>query len=83
MRIPSYTTTVGRNLLKYRATLDEIDQINAAVRKLAEGKKVGYPVPLQSPFLGSKKKLFQYQVGRFKLNYTLTSAELVVVSVFA
>jgi hypothetical protein len=83
MRTFSVSTTAGGNLLELHATPPEIDQINAAVNELAVGTKAGYPVPLQSPFLGVKKKLYQYPVGRFKLNYTLTKTELVVASVLA
>jgi len=60
---------------------DDIDMINDAVKELASGEKEGYVVPLQSPFLRPDETLFQYPAGRYKLNYTLTKAELCVVSV--
>ena len=83
MRTPSFTTTAGINLLNLGATLQEVDQINAAVRELADGAKAGYPVPLLSSLLGQKMNLYQYVVGRFKVNYTLSKTELVVRSVMA
>jgi hypothetical protein len=60
---------------------DDLEMIHEAVKGLAAGEKQGYEVPLQSPFLGAKEILHQYEVGRYKLNYTLTKKELIVQSV--
>lgn len=80
MRTYHYKPEAQDNLADLRALAD-IDTINAAVKELANGTKSGYLIPLQSPFLSAKKKLYRYDVGRYKLNYTLTKRELQVESV--
>ncbi len=81
MRTVSCSAAVAENLLQLRASLEEIEQINDAVKELAKGSKVGYVVPFQGTLLGAKEKLYQYEAGRFKVNYTLTKSELNVTSV--
>jgi len=83
MREVSCTTVAAKNLQDLGATLKDVEMINGVVDELAAGRKKGFLVPLQSPFLGPKRKLFQYQAGRFKLNYTLTKTEIRLVSVMA
>ncbi len=81
MRAYYYKVTAAGDLQKLRA-LKDIEMINGAVKELAAGTKTGFLVPMQSPMLPPKQKLYQYQVGRYKLNYTVTKTELNVVSVF-
>lgn len=80
MRAYYYKPKAEENLANLNAC-DDIDQINNAVKALAAGKKNGYMVPLQSPYLNKNQILYQYAVGRYKLNYTLTEKELNVESV--
>jgi hypothetical protein len=80
MRAYYYKPKAEENLSDLNA-LEDIDQINDAVKALAAGETKGYVVPLQSPFLKKDQILYQYQVGRYKLNYTLTKKELNVESV--
>ena len=80
MRDFSYTITAEDNLADLDA-LDDVDMIDKAVKELAADKKIGYPVPFQSQLLQRGEQLLQYQVGRYKLNYTLTQDELIVRSV--
>ena len=61
--------------------LDDIEMINDAVKDLAADRKKGYVIPLQGLLLKPRQILLQYQVGRYKLNYTLTRKELNVESV--
>ena len=80
MREYYYKPKAEENLAGLKA-LDDVDTINDAVKALAAGKKRGYLIPLQSPFLKKNQILYQYVVGRYKLNYTLTRKELNVESV--
>lgn len=63
--------------------LDDLEMINNAVKDLAADRKKGYVIPLQGLLLRPQQVLLQYQVGRYKLNYTLTKIELNVESVLA
>lgn len=80
MRSYDYTPRAGEDLADLDA-LNDIGTINDAVKELAAGKKSGYVIPLQSPFLAADEVLYRYQVGRYKLNYTLTKSHLSVRSV--
>jgi mRNA-degrading endonuclease RelE of RelBE toxin-antitoxin system len=80
MREYHYKPKAEENLADLNA-LEDLDTINDAVEELAAGTKEGFAVPLQSPFLKKNEILYQYQVGRYKLNYTLTKKELIVESV--
>jgi len=61
--------------------LDDLELINDTVKDIAANRKKGYVIPLQGLRLGPEQVLLQFQVGRYKLNYTLTKSELNVVSV--
>jgi hypothetical protein len=76
-----YKPRAEEDLADLNASDPDLAMIDTAVRALAAGRKSGYPVPLQSPFLSANKRLYQYQAGRYKLNYTLTKTELTVESV--
>jgi len=80
MRKYFYTPESQENLADLDA-LDDIDAIDATVRELAADRSAGYLIPLQSPFLSRDRQLYRYQVGRYKLNFTLSQTELIVVSV--
>ena len=80
MRDFSYTITAEDNLADLDA-LDDLDMIDKAVKELAADEKTGYPVNFQSESLKREELLLQYEVGRYKLNYTLTQDELIVRSV--
>jgi hypothetical protein len=80
MRKYYYKPEAQDNLDKLDALID-IEAINKVVEDLAADRKMGTLVPLQGPDLSPQEKLYQYQVGRYKLNYTLTRKELNVVSV--
>jgi len=72
-----YTPLAIENLADLGASEDDLDMIIAAVKELTANPEAGYPVG----FIYSGKKLFQYRVGRYKLNYTFTNGELSVESV--
>jgi hypothetical protein len=81
MRQPSTTTVAAKNLFDLKATTKDIEMIDQIMADLAAGTKAGIPLPLQSSLLGAKRKLYQYQAGRYKLNYTISKTEVVLVSV--
>jgi hypothetical protein len=72
-----YTPLAIENLADLGASYDDLDMIGAAVKELAVNPEAGNPVG----FIFWGKKLFQYQVGRYKLNYTFTNGQLSVESV--
>ena len=78
------------------ATLDELEELNAsdadrkniklALQALASDQVKGDPLPIPlfdyiKNLDDSDLELFQYMVGRYRLNYTLTETMLFVVSV--
>lgn len=80
MRRYDYTPRAQENLADLGA-FDDLDTIIDAVGELAAGKKSGDPIPFQSPLLSPDELLYQYKVGRYKLNYTITKTQLSVRSV--
>jgi mRNA-degrading endonuclease RelE of RelBE toxin-antitoxin system len=81
MREPVYSPQVADDLFRLKSTKEERLSIKTQVRLLAANPQLGYPILFEDPLLDDDKKLYRYDVGRFKLNYTFDLLHLEVISV--
>lgn len=78
---PIYSPQVADDLIRLKSTKDERQSIKEQVLLLAAKPHLGYRILFEDPLLDNDKKLYRYDVGRFKLNYTFDLQHLEIVSV--
>ncbi len=78
---PIYSPQAADDLFKLRSTREERQSIKAQVLLLAANPHLGHRIIFEDPLLDDDKKLYRYDVGRFKLNYTFDRQFVEVASV--
>jgi mRNA-degrading endonuclease RelE of RelBE toxin-antitoxin system len=81
MRKVIYSPQTANDLFLLRSTKDERQSIKEQARLLAANPHLGFQILFEDPFLDDDRKLYRYDVGRFKLNYTFDQQQLEIVSV--
>lgn len=81
MREVIYSPRMANDLLQLRSTKGERQSIRMQVLLPAANPGLEYRILFQDPLLGNDKKLYRYNVGRFKLNYTFDRERPEVASV--
>jgi hypothetical protein len=72
---------VNSDVANYSLTSEDLSAIESNVRLLATGEKIGYPLSLDLD--NADLPMFQCEVGRFKINYTVHGSWIEVVSIMA